>query len=112
MVETKNHIPQDFENQKKEYILDFIRKKELISSEENIIFSQKVFIINSVLNWCMDSAAKSKMSRNQWNKFHRVLSQYIAGIVDIKWKDGSPEIIEIPHNDKKRRKVRQRTKTK
>jgi len=111
-VETKDYIQQDFENQKKEYVLDFIRKKELLSSEENIIFSQKVFVINSVLKWCMDAASKNEMSREKWNKFHRLLSQYIAGIVDIKWKDGSLEVIEIPNNDKKRRNTRQRTKTK
>jgi len=110
-VETKDYIQQDFENQKKEYVLDFIRKKELIFSKENIIFSQKVFVINSVLKWCMDAVAENKMSREKWDKFHRSLGQYIAGIVDLKWKDGILQVIEIPQNDKKRRKPRTRTRT-
>jgi len=105
-VKPRDYIQQDFEKQKKEYVLDFIRKKDLINSEENVIFSQKIFVINSVLKWCMDAASKNEMSREKWNKFHRLLSQYIAGIVDIKWKDGSLEVIEIPQNDKKRRSPR------
>jgi len=111
-VKLDDHIPRDFEKQKKEYVLDFIRKKELIISEENVIFSQKIFVINSVLKWCMDAVAKDKMSREKWDKFHRSLGQYIAGIVDLKWKDGALEVIEVPNDDQKRRKTRTRTKTK
>ena len=111
-MKPRDYIQQDFEKQKKEYVLDFIRKKDLINSEENVIFSQKIFVINSVLKWCMDAVAKDKMSREKWDKFHRSLGQYIAGIVDLKWKDGALEVIEVPNDDQKRRKTRTRTKTK
>lgn len=112
-MRTKDDIHQDFEKRKNEYILDFIRKRDLISSDGNIILSQKIFVINSVLRWCLDSAAKNKMSQAKWAKFNKILSQYIAGIVELRWKDdGALEIIEIPTNDKKRRNTRTRTKTK
>ena len=52
------------------------------------------------------------MSQAKWGKFNRVLSQYIAGIVDLQWKDGSLEVIEIPNDNKKRQKTRTRTKSK
>ena len=52
------------------------------------------------------------MNKAKWTKFNRILGQYIAGIVDIKWKNGTLEIIEIPNDNEKRRKPRTRTKTK
>jgi len=112
VVRTKDEIQEDFEKRKNEYVLDFIRKKELISSNGNIILSQKVFVINSVLKWCLTAAAKKEMSQDRWNKFNKIIGQYIAGVVDLKWKDGTLEVIEIPHDNKKRRNSRTRTKAK
>ena len=36
-------------------------------------------MVNSVLNWCIDLASKNEMSRTKFNKFDRLLGQYIAG---------------------------------
>ena len=107
-MKTKDNISQDFEKRKHDYVLDFIRKKDLINSEGNVIFSQKIFVINSVLKWCLDSVADKKMSKAKWEKFSKLLSQYIAGTVDLKWKDGTLEIIETPQDDNKRRTRRSR----
>jgi len=112
VVRRQDEIREDFEKRKNEYVLDFIRKKDLINSDGNLILSEKVFVINSVLRWCLSAAAKKKMSRDKWNKFNKIIGQYIAGVVDLKWKDGTLEVIEIPHDNKKRRKTRTRTKTK
>ena len=107
-MKIKGNISQDFEKRKHDYVLDFIRKKDLINSEGNVIFSPKIFIINSVLRWCLDAVADKKMSKAKWEKFSKLLAQYIAGTVDLKWNDGSLEVIEIQQNDKKRRKRRPR----
>jgi hypothetical protein len=109
-VKTHDSIQENFEKRKQEYVLEFIRKKDLISSDGNIIFSQKAFVINSVLRWCLDAVSNKKMSQTKWTKFNRILGQYIAGIVDIKWKNGTLEIIEIPNDNEKRRKPSPRTK--
>jgi len=111
-VKPSDHILGNFEKRKQEYVLDFIRKKDLISSEGNVIFSQKAFVINSVLKWCLDAALENKMSEAKWGKFNKILGQYIADIVDIRWKNGSLEVIEISVDNKKRRKTRARTKSK
>ena len=111
-MNTGDPIQHDIEKRKHEYVLEFIRKKDLLTSDGNVIFSQKAFVINSVLRWCLDAASKNKMSQAKWGKFNRVLSQYIAGIVDLQWRDGSLEVIEIPNDNQKRRKSRTRTKTK
>ena len=111
-MKTKDNISQDFEKRKHDYVLDFIREKDLINSEGNVIFSQKIFVINSVLKWCLDSVAEKKMTKAKWEKFSKILAQYIAGTVDLKWNDGSLEVIETQQNDKKRRKRRTRNQIK
>tara|TARA_Y100000034_G_C6861623_1_gene392206 strand:- start:522 stop:857 length:336 start_codon:yes stop_codon:yes gene_type:complete len=111
-VKIDDNIKKDLEQRKKEYVLEFIRKKDLISSDGNVILSQKIFIVNSVLKWCIDAVANKKMSQTKWGKFNKVINQYIAGIVDLKWKDGTLEIIEIPHDNEKRRSTRTRNKPK
>jgi len=98
----RNVIKEDFDRRKHEYVLEFIRKKNVIKSEDNIIFSEKAFVINSVIKLCLDKVKNKKMTMTQWSKFRSVLGQYIADIVDIKWKDGFPEIIEV-NNDKAKR---------
>jgi len=105
-VKLKDNISQTFEKRKNAYVLDFIRKKDLISSEGNVIFSQKIFVINSVLRWCFDAVADNKMSKARWEKFSKLIAQYIAGIIELKWNNGALEVIEIPQDDKKRRKRR------
>jgi hypothetical protein len=109
MVKTGDYIQEDFEKRKNEYVLDFIRKKELINSNDNVIFSQKIFVINSVIKWCLDKIQNKKMSTTQWAKYKKIISQYIAGIVDLKWNDGSLEIIEVKHGEKRTTRSR-RTK--
>ena len=49
------------------------------------------------------------MSTTQWAKYKKIISQYIAGIVDLKWNDGSLEIIEVKHGEKRTTRSR-RTK--
>ena len=111
-MKTHDSIQENFEKRKQEYVLEFIRKKDLITSDGNVIFSQKVFVINSILRWCLDAVSKNNMSQTKWNKFNKFIAQYIAGIVDLRWKEGSLEVIEIPNDNKKRRNERPRTKIK
>ena len=108
-MKPKDNIPQDFEKRKHDYVLDFIRKKDLLNSEGNVVFSPKIFIINSVLRWCFDAVADKRMSKAKWEKFSKLLAQYIAGTVDLKWNDGSLEVIETHPDDTKKRKRRTRS---
>ena len=111
-MNTGDPIQHDIEKRKHEYVLEFIRKKDLLTSDGNVILSQKAFVVNSVLRWCLDAASKNQMSQTRWGKFNSVLGRYIAGIMDLKWKNGELQVIEIPNDNEKRRKTRTRTKSK
>ena len=55
---------------------------------------QKLFIINAVLGHCFKMAQEKKMSVHLWDKTKKIIAQYVAGIVDIKWTDDDYIVIE------------------
>lgn len=101
------------DEQRREFVLDFIRRRSLITVEDNLILSQKVFVINAVLKWCYERAHQKKMTPTLWGKYKKMIAQYIAGVVEIKWTDNNFEIIEvIDENDKPKPRRRSTRRTK
>lgn len=82
------------EEQKREFIRDFIKKRDLIKSDDNVIHMQKLFVINAVLGLCFKKAQEKKMSVHLWDKTKKIIAQYVAGVVDIKWTDYDYVVIE------------------
>ena len=93
-------------SQRREFVLDFIRQKDLIRSEDILILSEKVFVINAVLNWCYDEAQHKKLKPSMWEKYKRMIAQYVAGVVDIKWTKNRFEVTEVIHDNQPRRTKR------
>jgi len=108
--EHKINTAQD--EQRREFVLDFIKQKELIKSQDNLIHSEKVFVVSAVLKWCYEKAHKKKMTPALWEKYKRLISQYIAGVVDIKWTQNNFEVIEVINDEPKPRRSRRRRKQK
>ena len=94
------------EKAKRDYILNFFRKRGLISSEDNVIFSEKLFKLNAVLRWCLDKIQHKQMNPEEWKKYNKAIAQYLAGIVDLEWGDNSFKIIELKRNEPRRRTKR------
>jgi len=86
---------------RREFVLDFIRQKDLIKSKDNLILSEKVFVVNAVLRWCYEKAHDKKMTPALWGKYKKMIAQYIAGIIDIQWTDNNFNVIEIINDDNK-----------
>tara|TARA_R110000824_G_scaffold107651_4_gene254090 strand:+ start:1976 stop:2326 length:351 start_codon:yes stop_codon:yes gene_type:complete len=91
------------EEQRREFVLDFIKQKDLIKIEDNLIRSEKVFVVNAVLKWCYEKAHTKKMTPTLWAKYKKMIAQYIAGIIDIQWTDNDFNIIEVINDDTKPR---------
>jgi len=109
MADSTN-IDKLFEDKKRKYVMDFIKEKNLTSQDENVIFAPKVFVVSSVLKWCLDNAVTKKINRKQWDKYKSIVAQYIAGIVDIKWNGDSFEVLEVKYESKEDKPVRARRK--
>jgi hypothetical protein len=96
------------DDQRREFVLDFIRQKDLIKSKDNLILSEKVFVVNAVLKWCYEKAHDKKMTPALWGKYKKMIAQYIAGIIDIQWTDNDFNVIEIINDDDDSRRTRKR----
>lgn len=100
---------KDMDDRIREYVLKYLNEKELINHEDNVIYSEKVFIINAVLRWCLERMQKKKMSADLWAKNRKIIAQYIAGTVDLVWTEDSFRVIEVQSDEDKvtrRRKKR------
>ena len=82
------------EEQKREFIRDFIKKRDLIKSSNNVIYVQKLFVVNAILGLCFKKAREKKMSVHLWDKTKKIIAQYIAGVIDIKWTYDDYIVIE------------------
>jgi len=102
--EYKSNLQND--EQRREFVLDFIKQKDLIKIEDNLIRSEKVFVVNAVLKWCYEKAHTKKMTPTLWAKYKKMIAQYIAGIIDIQWTDNNFNVIEIINDDTKPRITR------
>jgi len=108
-MNTTNHSnPFDNSEQFREIILGFIKSKNLIHREGNLIRSEKVFTINAFLQWCLGNNQKRKFSATQWSKTEKIIGQYIAGIIDLQWVDNGFKTIEIKKNDDRKKRTRRK----
>ena len=108
-MKTTNHsYPLDNSEQLREVILDFIKSKNLINREGNLIRSEKVFTINAFLQWSLRKNQKRKFSTTQWSKIEKIIGQYIAGIIDLQWADSGFKTIEIKENDDRKKRTRRK----
>jgi hypothetical protein len=94
------------EKARRDYIWNFFRERELISFYENVIVSEKLFKLNAVLRWCLDKIESKKMSTTQWKKYNKIISQYVAGIVEIEWGDNSFKTVELKKNERRRNRTK------
>ena len=95
---TKNNINVDAQKQK-EFVLDFLQKNNLVSYKDNVVCAPKAFVINAVIRWAISQIEQKKMSPTQQGKTQKMVAQYLAGLVEIKWDAGKIKSIEVV-NDK------------
>jgi|10_taG_2_1085330.scaffolds.fasta_scaffold26514_4 hypothetical protein len=98
-MNSQDDLKADSDKRKREYILKFMRERNLISHEGNLINSPKAFLVYAVLRLCLDKAEKKQISQTVWDKYHKTVNQYIAGIVDLEWDEkGKLKVIEVEYD--------------
>ena len=57
--------------------------------EDNVVFAEKLFIINSVINYLFKDKYYSDIDKNMILDYGELINKYLKGEVDIFWKDGT-----------------------
>ena len=94
----KNKIDVDTQKQK-DFVLDYLRKHKLVSHQDNLVCAPKAFVVNAVIRWAI---AQKTMTTLQQGKLQKMVAQYLAGVVELKWVKGKIKTVEVV-NDKKLR---------
>jgi len=97
---------EELDKHQKEFVLEYLKEHQLVDCRDNMIIAPKAFSINAAFRWAINEMKQERMSINKWAKIKRMVSQYIAGIVELDWDDG--ELIAIENINDKERKRRKR----
>jgi len=96
MESNKSKFEEDIQKQR-EFVLDYLRKYHLVSYEDNLVRAPKAFVVGAVIRWAM---TQKIMTEIQQGKLRKMIAQYLAGVVDLKWVKGKIKSVEVV-NDKK-----------
>lgn len=94
----KNITDDEFDRKQREFVWSYLREHDLINFDDKHISASKAFVVNAVFRWSIIEIKEKRMTVAQWKKTKRMVDQYISGIVDIKWREGKLESVEVPHD--------------
>ena len=98
MESNKNKIDVDTQKQK-DFVLDYLRKHKLVSHKDNVVCAPKAFVVNAVIRWAM---AQKTMTTLQQDKLQKMVAQFLAGVVELKWVKGKIKTVEVINDEKVR----------
>ena len=69
-------------------IIDYVKQYEQCYwVEDNIIFSPKIFIINSVIQWCYNQIETKKMQTNEMEFYLMAIQSFIEENTGLYWDE-------------------------
>ena len=69
-------------------IIDYVKQYEqCYYVEDNVIFSPKIFIINSVIQWCYNQLETKKMQTNEMEFYLMAIQGFIEGNSNLSWDE-------------------------
>tara|TARA_Y100000310_G_C20419985_1_gene686217 strand:+ start:432 stop:749 length:318 start_codon:yes stop_codon:yes gene_type:complete len=104
MENHNNILDSKLDQKQKEFVWGYLRDNDLVSFGEDIISAPKAFVINSVVRWSFIQIQNKNMSPNQWERIRRMISQYVAGIVELEWHKGKIRTIEVKDGVSRRKR--------
>lgn len=56
--------------------------------EDNVIYAQKIFIINSIIKYIYRDAERNNVNKDELMFYGEAIDRYLKNEVDITWKHG------------------------
>ena len=67
-------------------IIDYVKRYEqCYRVEDNVVFSLKIFIINTVIQWCYNQLETKKMQANEMEFYLMSIQGFIEGNTNLSW---------------------------
>lgn len=69
-------------------IIDYVKRYEqCYRVEDNVIFTPKIFIINTVIQWCYNQLETKKMKPEEMNFYLMAIQGFIEGKSNLSWDE-------------------------
>ena len=69
-------------------IIDYVKRYEqCYRVEDNVIFTPKIFIINTVIQWCYNQLETKKMNPEEMNFYLMAIQGFIEGKSNLSWDE-------------------------
>ena len=70
---------------RKELVRAFINKDNIIHKKDNIYYGGKVFVINSIVIWCLRMVEARIFSLTDMQYYVKLIQEYINDEIDLEW---------------------------
>jgi len=69
-------------------IIEYVKRYEqCYRVEDNIIFTPKIFVINTVIQWCYNQLETKKMNPEEMNFYLMAIQGFIEGKSNLSWDE-------------------------
>ena len=69
-------------------IIEYVKRYEqCYRVEDNVIFTPKIFIINTVIQWCYIQLETKKMKPEEMNFYLMAIQGFIEGKTNLSWDE-------------------------
>jgi len=82
------------EEEERDYIIDLLTRRNILTQKDNVIYCHKAFVINSVLKMCFKKSRKKRQTKEDWLRYLKIIDSYIRDQTEIRWKGGKFEVYE------------------
>ena len=69
-------------------ILDYVKAHDKdYRAEDNIVYARKAFLINTVIQWCLNQVNSKKMKAEEMDFYLQAISSFLEGNSNIYWDE-------------------------
>lgn len=74
--------------------------QKYLEKEENIIYADKLFVINTVINFLFAGKSYKELDQFKIARYGEFIHKYLQGEVDIYWEDGILMIRDLENDER------------
>ena len=75
-------------------IIEYVKAYDKDYREENnVIYARKAFLVNAVIQWCLDQVNTKRMSPGEMEFYLQAISSFMEGETDIFWDENDNLVI-------------------
>ena len=71
----------------KEFVEALLKDKRCLYGEDNVLYSEKLFTVNRVMNHVRDKLAEDEMDLDDMKMYLSYINGYLDGTIDLEWWD-------------------------